>query len=60
MYCEGLEKRSNVTSKRTYHVLTSKSKITEDFFEWIQQEHSILVDETKETPRIVDLKIIGL
>ena len=60
MFCKGIKSEGNRTSKRTYHVLTSKSKITQDFFKWVQEEHSILVDKIGETPAIVDLKIIGL
>jgi hypothetical protein len=60
MFYKGIKNEGNRTSKKTYHVLASKSKITEDFFKWVQEEHSILVNETGETPAIVDLKIIGL
>ena len=60
MFCKGIKSERNRTTKRTYHVLASKSKITQDFFKWVQEERSILVNETGETPVIVDLKIIGL
>lgn len=44
----------------SYHVLTSKSKITADFFEWIVNERKALTEEIKESTTIMNLKIIGL
>jgi hypothetical protein len=60
MYYEGVENKGNRTTKRTYHVLTSKNRIKNDFFDWIREEHAEVVKDTGETPIIVDLKIIGL
>jgi hypothetical protein len=60
MFYKGIKSEGNRTTKRTYHVLTSKSKITEDFFEWMKKEHIAVSEEYKETIAIMDLKIIGL
>ena len=60
MYCVGKVNSSNRTTKRTYHVCTSKSKIINEFFDWIKEEHGKVVIETGESPTIVDLKIIGI
>jgi hypothetical protein len=60
MYYDGPKNRGNRTTKKTYHVLTSKNTIKNDFFEWIREEHKKVVKESGETPTIVDLKIIGL
>ena len=50
----------NITTKKTYHVLTSKSKITEDFFDWVVKEHKTIAEKIGKNPTVVDLKIIGL
>ena len=60
MYYNGEKTKGNRTTRRTYHVITSKSKITDDFFDWVLEEHKDVVKEIGETPTIVDLKIIGL
>ena len=60
MYYDGPKNRGNRTSKKSYHFLTSKSKIANDFFDWVVEEHKKVIKEHGETPTIVDLKIIGL
>lgn len=60
MYYNGEKKKGNRTTRRTYHVFTSKSKILNEFFDWIVKEHEEVVKEHGETPTIVDLKIIGI
>jgi hypothetical protein len=60
MYYNGEKTKGNRTARRTYHVLTSKNTIKNDFFDWIKKEHAEVVKEIGETPTIVDLKIIGL
>ena len=60
MYYNGDKRKGNRTTRRTYHVFTSKNKITDDFFNWVLEEHKEVVTEIGETPTIVDLKIIGL
>ena len=60
MYYEGVKNKGNKTTKKTYHVLTSKRRIKNDFFNWIKEEHQEVINEFGETSTIVDLKIIGL
>lgn len=60
MYYDGEKKKGNRTERKTYHILTSKNRITDDFFDWVLKEHKEVVKEIGETPSIVDLKIIGL
>jgi len=60
MYYNGEKNKGNRTTKRTYHVLTSKNTIKNDFFDWMLKEHKEVIKEIGETSTIVDLKIIGL
>lgn len=60
MYYNGEKTKGNRTTRRTYHVFTSKNKITDDFFNWVLEEHAEVVKDSGETPTIVDLKIIGI
>lgn len=60
MYYYSEKYRGNRTTRRSYHVLTSKNKITNDFFEWMVKEHKAVAKEIKQNITIVDLKIIGL
>jgi hypothetical protein len=60
MYYKGVKTKGNRTAKRTYHVLTSKNTIKNDFFEWMVKEHKAVAEEIGENPTVVDLKIIGL
>ena len=60
MYYNGEKTKGNRTERKTYHILTSKNRITDDFFDWVLKEHKEVVKEIGETPSIVDLKIIGL
>jgi hypothetical protein len=60
IHYEGAKNNGNRTHKMSYHVLTSKNKITNDFFEWMKKEHKAIAEEIGENPAIVDLKIVGL
>jgi hypothetical protein len=60
MHYDAAKNNGNRTQRMSYHVLTSKSKITSDFFDWMKKEHKTIAEEIGENPAIVDLKIIGL
>jgi hypothetical protein len=60
MYYYGEKNKGNRTTRRSYHFLTSKNTITNDFFDWMVKEHKAVAEEIGENPTVVDLKIIGL
>ena len=60
LYYQGGKNLGNRTHRKTYNIFTSKNKIVNDFFDWVDKESFDLNKKFNEDCVIVNIKVIGL
>jgi hypothetical protein len=57
---KGNANQGNKTHRKTYNMFTSKNKIINDFFDWLNKEGNDVNKEFNEPCAITNIKLIGL